>query len=255
MSRTEGKRPLPSTWEASTTPKIPTGHVGLTPDQIIETALRLMDQHGVEWLTMRRLADALGVRAPTLYWHIASKQELHDSCVQRTLERISLPEASQDDWRRQVRAFMTTMRDQIRLHPSVIDLMRYSTPPAMARMSTQALRLMKAAGLDWEQAYLYCRLMIWRVIGFTGMENTLRRGSYVHQVDAEQPRGAPPTRYHVVEQWPADAPPQARALSTKVDLDEMYQADVEVFIQGIEAIRADNRKRKVSIPPLDGHLI
>ena len=201
-----------------------------------------MDEHGVQWLTMRRLADALGVRAPTIYWHISSKQDLHDSCAQMTLERMLLPEAGQEDWRQQIRSFMRTMRDQIRLHPSVIDLMRYSTPPAMAHMSTRALRIMRAADLSWEQAYLYCRLMIWRVIGFAGMENTLRRGSSVHRVDAGQPRRAAPTRYHLVQEWPADAPPRARAISTRVDLDEMYQADVELFIKGIEAIRQDNRR-------------
>jgi AcrR family transcriptional regulator len=44
--------------------------VGLTSDQIVETAVALMDEHGQEWLTMRRLAEHLGVAAPTLYWHV-----------------------------------------------------------------------------------------------------------------------------------------------------------------------------------------
>src|ERR1044071_590780 len=52
---------------------------GLTRQTIIQTALRLLDQVGLEGLTVRRLAADLGVQSPALYWHLRSKQELLDA--------------------------------------------------------------------------------------------------------------------------------------------------------------------------------
>ncbi|PRX59120.1 TetR family transcriptional regulator [Nonomuraea fuscirosea] len=51
---------------------------GLTKRVLIDTALRLLDEVGLEGLTVRRLAAELGVRSPALYWHIRTKQELLD---------------------------------------------------------------------------------------------------------------------------------------------------------------------------------
>ena len=227
-----------------------TANVGLTRDAVINTALNLMDEHGVEWLSMRRLGDALGVRAPTLYWHFENKQALHDACVQRALEQITLPEVSGGDWRGGVRQFMSSVREQLNRHPSISELMRHSQPPALAQVSAHALALMRSAGLEWEQAYLYCRLMIWRIVGFTGMENSLRDGASSHTVDPDQPNPSAPTRFHLLREWPASVPPQAKALSKSVDLDEMFRADIDVFIHGVEAVRrpAKSRTGRPGIP-------
>lgn len=48
----------------------------LSRHTLIETALRLVDQVGLDGLTVRRLATELGVKSPALYWHIRTKQEL-----------------------------------------------------------------------------------------------------------------------------------------------------------------------------------
>jgi hypothetical protein len=157
--------------------------------------------------------------------------------VQRTLERITLPEPAGPDWKQSIRQFMVSVRDQLRRHPSVIDLMSHSQPPAVAGMAAHALDLMRSAGLEWEAAYLYFRVMIWRILGFTAMECTLRAGAASHVVDPDQPVPSIPTRFHLTQEWPAFAPPEARALSTRVDLDEMYLADVELFIHGLAAAR------------------
>ncbi|MCU7724656.1 TetR/AcrR family transcriptional regulator C-terminal domain-containing protein [Actinoplanes sp. KI2] len=51
---------------------------GLSREVLIETGLRLLDEVGLDGLTVRRLATELGVRSPALYWHIKTKQELLD---------------------------------------------------------------------------------------------------------------------------------------------------------------------------------
>jgi TetR/AcrR family tetracycline transcriptional repressor len=49
---------------------------GLTRQKLIDTGLQLVDEAGLDGLTVRRLAAELGVKSPALYWHIRSKQEL-----------------------------------------------------------------------------------------------------------------------------------------------------------------------------------
>jgi TetR/AcrR family transcriptional regulator, tetracycline repressor protein len=52
--------------------------VAVTRNEIVTAALALLDEAGLDGLTLRRLADRLGIRAPTLYWHVRDKRELLD---------------------------------------------------------------------------------------------------------------------------------------------------------------------------------
>jgi TetR/AcrR family tetracycline transcriptional repressor len=52
--------------------------VGISRDQVVDTAIRLLDEVGLEGLTLRRLAAELDVQAPALYWHVRNKRELLD---------------------------------------------------------------------------------------------------------------------------------------------------------------------------------
>ncbi|GAA1287915.1 TetR family transcriptional regulator [Planotetraspora silvatica] len=56
--------------------------MALERDKIVATALRLLDEVGLEKLTLRRLAADLGVQAPALYWHFKNKQELLDEMTE-----------------------------------------------------------------------------------------------------------------------------------------------------------------------------
>lgn len=71
---------------------MPGGRAGgsrvLTKDAIVSTALAVLDAEGAEALTMRRVAAACGVRAPSLYWHFADKGELIDLVVDAALAAV-----------------------------------------------------------------------------------------------------------------------------------------------------------------------
>jgi TetR/AcrR family tetracycline transcriptional repressor len=59
---------------------------GLDRDTIVTVALELLDTVGLDGLTLRRLAQELGVQAPALYWHVRNKQELLDLMAARLIE-------------------------------------------------------------------------------------------------------------------------------------------------------------------------
>ncbi|MGI5270434.1 TetR/AcrR family transcriptional regulator C-terminal domain-containing protein [Nonomuraea sp. CA-218870] len=96
---------------------------GITRKAMIETALRLLDEVGLDGLTVRRLATELGVRSPALYWHIRTKQELLNGMADAVIVAAGmgppLPGEGWQDWLlRRARCYRSSLlahRDGARL--------------------------------------------------------------------------------------------------------------------------------------------
>ncbi len=96
---------------------------GLTRHTMIETALRLLDEVGLDGLTVRRLGAELGVRSPSLYWHIRTKQELLDGMADAIIQAAGMgPPRDGESWQdwltRRARAYRQSVlahRDGARL--------------------------------------------------------------------------------------------------------------------------------------------
>jgi TetR/AcrR family tetracycline transcriptional repressor len=92
---------------------------GLTKAAIVREAFGLLDEAGMDGLTVRALAARLGVKAPALYWHVPSKQGLLDEMATQVWRRVgdvmtALPEDL--PWREFMRAYATTMRTALLAH-------------------------------------------------------------------------------------------------------------------------------------------
>ena len=82
-------------------------------DIIVQAALRLLDDTGLEDLTLRKLAQALDIQAPTLYWHFKSKDALIDEMATLVLASGAdnlVPDQASDDWRVWVSTFGQGLR-------------------------------------------------------------------------------------------------------------------------------------------------
>jgi TetR/AcrR family tetracycline transcriptional repressor len=82
-------------------------------DIIVQAALRLLDDTGLEDLTLRKLAQALDIQAPTLYWHFKSKDALIDEMATLVLASGAgnlVPGEPSDDWRVWVSTFGQGLR-------------------------------------------------------------------------------------------------------------------------------------------------
>ncbi|MEV8093454.1 TetR/AcrR family transcriptional regulator C-terminal domain-containing protein [Kitasatospora sp. NPDC085879] len=86
--------------------------------QVVDTALRLLDETGLEGLTLRRIATELGVKAPALYWHFANKQALLDEMATEMLRRMltAEPPAPGADWREWLLLTCRTLRRTLLAH-------------------------------------------------------------------------------------------------------------------------------------------
>jgi TetR/AcrR family tetracycline transcriptional repressor len=77
----------------------PARSAGLDRPTIVAAALALLDETGLDRLSTRRLADALGVKGPSLYWHFRNKRQLLDHMAEAMLEdALPAPDDLPDDW-------------------------------------------------------------------------------------------------------------------------------------------------------------
>src|SRR5215831_2959266 len=93
----------------------------LTRQRIVRAALGIMDEEGLQAVTMRRIGRALGVEAMSLYNHVRDKEEILDSICEEVLSEFQVPDAG--DWREAIRAGAGEYRRLLLAHPRVITLM------------------------------------------------------------------------------------------------------------------------------------
>jgi AcrR family transcriptional regulator len=136
-----------TTQETATTrarPRIP-----LTRERVLQTALRLADQGGLESLSMRKLGQELGVEAMAVYYHFANKDEVLDGIVDLVWAEVDLPVAG-EDWRTSMRRRAISVHDVLARHRWAIGLMesRQNPGPANLRHHDAVIGNLRAAGFD-----------------------------------------------------------------------------------------------------------
>jgi len=92
---------------------------GITRARIVATALELLDEEGINGVTARALADRLGVRAPALYWHVGSKQEILDEMateIHRRVARQLEAELQCDGWHEGFATYARVLRREYLSH-------------------------------------------------------------------------------------------------------------------------------------------
>ncbi|MEI5525591.1 TetR/AcrR family transcriptional regulator [Streptomyces brasiliscabiei] len=120
----------------------------LTRQRVLRAAVELADAGGLETLSMRRLGEAVGVEAMSLYNHVANKEDLLDGMVDLVFGEVDLPEPG-DDWRQAMRRRAISMRLALTRHRWAIGLMESrSTPgPATLRHHDAVLGCLRRGGL------------------------------------------------------------------------------------------------------------
>jgi AcrR family transcriptional regulator len=106
---------------------------GLSKQRVVVEAVRLADLEGVDGLSMRRLAGALGAGAMSLYHYVANKDELLDAMIDIVFEEIELP-PEETDWRVAMRRQALSARQVLARHPWAIGLMESRTSPGPANL-------------------------------------------------------------------------------------------------------------------------
>lgn len=107
--------------------------VPLSRERVLRTAVALADRAGIESLSMRKLAEELGVVPMALYKHVANKDELLDGMVDLVFCEIEFP-SSAADWKTALRQRAIATRAALARHPWAIGLMESRTRPGPANL-------------------------------------------------------------------------------------------------------------------------
>lgn len=151
----------------------------LTRERIIATALKLADEGGVDGLTMRKVAQKLGVEAMSLYHHIANKADLIDGLVDAVFTEIASPLLS-IDWQQAMADRARSARQVMLRHPWAIRFMETRREPGAATLSHHeaVLACLRKAGFSLELTAHAYSLIDSYIYGFVFQELTLPFRTY-----------------------------------------------------------------------------
>jgi AcrR family transcriptional regulator len=145
----------------------------LSKERVLRAAVALADAGGIAALSMRRLAEELGVEAMSLYHHVADKEEILDGMVDVVFAEIALP--SGPDWRAALRARASSTRAALARHPWALGLMesRATPGPATLEHHDAVLGCLRRGGFTVAQAAHAYALLDAFVYGFALQEQSL----------------------------------------------------------------------------------
>jgi len=204
----------------------------LTRDRIIEAALRVMDEEGLEAVTMRRIGRELGVEAMSLYNHVEDKDDILEGVTDRVMNQFEFP-TSTGDWADDARAMSREWRRLLDLHPSVCQLLAERHKPldglATFRAMDSALGVLRRAGLSSRDAAQAFNALGGYILGFVMMEQGLMLGNdddhareHALAIDALQGSGL----VNVMECFPYFA---------DCTTDQQFDFGLDLMIRGIQA--------------------
>jgi AcrR family transcriptional regulator len=156
--------------ESAPEPRIP-----LSRERVLRAAVKVADERGIESLTMRRLAEALGSEAMSLYYHVANKQDVLDGIVDLianeindVVDQIDVPSKGAD-WRKAVRQRILSAREVLLRHPWAPRVFetRTNMSPAVVRYHDGLVGLMRGGGFSYDLVHHALHALGSRALGFT----------------------------------------------------------------------------------------
>ncbi|MEV0375203.1 TetR/AcrR family transcriptional regulator [Streptomyces sp. NPDC050636] len=164
------KQPIPSVWTRPQRRK--REQPALSRNQIVAEAVRLLDEEGIDALSLRRLGTRLNAGATSFYSHVANKDELIELVVDEVYGEIEVPDAdSPANWRTGAARCAQSLRATILKHPwmaSVLGEVGMSQlGPNVMRASEGMLAIFRTAGLPAVEADLTVSTLTGYVIGVT----------------------------------------------------------------------------------------
>ena len=139
----------------------------LSRDRILTTAIALADQSGLDALSMRRLAQQLGVEAMSLYHHVRNKGDLLAAIVDIVVAEIDLGPAG--DWKAGIRRLAISAHEVLLRHPWAANLMLASTDVQVGRLRYMEALLarLREAGFSAVQTHHAYHALDSHIMGFT----------------------------------------------------------------------------------------
>lgn len=217
----------------------------LSRRRVLDTAVALADEGGVDALSMRRIAQALGVVPMALYKHVANKNELLDGMIDVVVGEID-PPVTDADWKTVVRSRVLSARRMLLRHPwasQVIEARTKArvtpTPGVMAYLDSM-IAVFRAGGFSLDLVHHTMHVMGSRLLGFSQelFEDTPQG---VPDPDAPSPEEMAARYPHITELAMAVAHDQESVVGAGCDDQFEFEFALDLTLDGLERLRAQQQ--------------
>ena len=207
----------------------------LSRERVLRVAFERTDTDGIEALSMRKLAQELGVEAMSLYRHVRNKGEIVDGMIDLVFGEIGLPPPGVD-WKTAMRQRALSAREVLARHTWAIGLMESrSTPgPATLQHHDAVIGCLREAGFSIPMAAHAYSVLDSYICGFA-----LQQASLPFKTSNEAVEVADNIR----RQFPADAYPHLTELAVKhvlqpgYDYADEFEFGLDLILDGLESVR------------------
>ncbi|HET6151446.1 MAG TPA: TetR family transcriptional regulator [Marmoricola sp.] len=207
----------------------------LNRDLVVASALRIVDEQGLEALTVRKVADEFGATPMALYWHFSNKEALLDAVGDVVVSGLRVPDAALglEDYLHEA---MTSLVETMRAHPHATPLLphRLMTNEAGRDLTETTLDKLAVAGFDVDKsaaiAHYALMMAMTLVTGEPGAETDIK------PTDREDALAA---KLALLDSLPSDRYPRLRAAAPAMvrcgDSDDYYGTGIGIFVAGVMA--------------------
>jgi AcrR family transcriptional regulator len=208
----------------------------LSRERVLRAAIAHADAGGLEALSMRTLAEMLGVAPMAPYRHIASKDDLIDAMVDVVFSEIGVPSGG-GDWKTAMRRRAIAVRDALSRHPWAVGLMesRRKPGPANLRHHDAVIGRLRAAGFEVAMAAHAYSLLDSYIYGFalTKLNLPFQSSEEVGDVAETMLQPFPVNEYPNLVEFLTD-----HVMKPGYDYGDEFECGLDVILDGIERLRA-----------------
>jgi AcrR family transcriptional regulator len=216
----------------------------LNREAIVDVALEIVDEDGLEGLSMRRVAERLETGPASLYAHVANKDELTELVYDRVVGEVQVPEPDKRRWEEQLADALRQLYEVLVTHRDIafVSMARIPLGPNTLRVAEGMLAILRAGGVSD------------RVAGMTLDFASLAVNSLAYE-QSLYPRDATEEEIHEYYEQvskyfaslPADRFPHLSSMAgsmTDPEPDERLDFSFDVLVQGVAALARGGKRRR-----------
>jgi TetR/AcrR family transcriptional regulator, tetracycline repressor protein len=188
------------------------GDFELDADEIVAAAIVILQERGLDAVSMRNVADRLGVSPMPLYTRVGNKAALIDAVADHLLVDLAPPVGATEPWPEYAERWCRALRERLKQTPDS-RLYLGAERDAYVEASRPLVAALRGGGLPTDAAVQACRLLMWATVGFVAME----QGSSAPAAEARRGRlsGSDPGGV------------------TPADADELFDLEIGILTAGI----------------------
>ena len=204
----------------------------LSIDRVLRTAIRLADERGLESLTMRKLAEALGVEAMSLYYYVARKDDILDGIVDLVVKEMELASEGAD-WKAAIRRSAISAHEVLERHPWACGLMMSPARvrPGRMRYIDSMLGRLREAGFSADLTDRAYHALDSHIIG-----STLWEVGYSFGSEGIEDFATAFVRNLSVDEYPYLAEPVGQHIAKPPVGETAFEFGLDLILEGLERI-------------------